>query len=255
MVVDLLSAGYEQRRGDDEPAEVDFFSSASAGVRATAEQQTPTTSTTAYHLTRWHPTRHSRANERVAKRIMNESLIVLMTLVSDPDDDIPLKFLKTTGGSLPTLVQKDRRHSSTAMPAPSKDFPKLLSQPRPSQRSTSPGLKCAGCGSSSHRLNICMKASEHGLMTGFIQMRANMPSFQPTQEWVDVVRAAVANGHSPPSNFPWTIQFVKTLHNSLSHYQRGLDRVGFNNRKGLPIDPDTKDWESVQRKFPPFEGY
>ncbi|EXM17345.1 hypothetical protein FoTM2_015892 [Fusarium oxysporum f. sp. vasinfectum] len=167
------------------------------------------------------------------------------------------------------------------MPAPSKVFPKLLSQPRPSQRSTSSGLKCAGCGSSSHRLNICMKASEHGLMTGcpwcntlehslancpetkhdlamqleVIQMRANMPSFQPTQEWVDVVRAAVANGHNSPSSFPWTIQFAKTLHNSLSHYQRGLDRVGFNNRKGLPIDPDTKDWESVQRKFPPFEGY
>ena len=126
-----------------------------------------------------------------------------------------------------------------------------------------------------------MKASEHGLMTGcpwcntlehslancpetkhdlsmqleVIQMRANMPSFQPTQEWVDVVRAAVANGHNSPSSFPWTIQFAKTLHNSLSHYQRGLDRVGFNNRKGLPIDPDTKDWESVQRKFPPFEGY
>ncbi|KAM0084765.1 hypothetical protein ACKRZS_002945 [Fusarium odoratissimum] len=86
-------------------------------------------------------------------------------------------------------------------------------------------------------------------------MRASMPSFQPTQEWVDVVRAAVANGHSPPSSFPWTIQFAKTLHNSLSHYQRRLDRVGFKNRKGLPIDPDTKDWESVQRKFPPFEGY
>ncbi|EMT72531.1 hypothetical protein FOC4_g10001163 [Fusarium odoratissimum] len=180
--------------------------------------------------------------------------------VSDPDDDIPLKILKYTGESRPTLVQQDRRHSSTAMPAPSKVFPKLLSQPRPSQRSTSSGLKCAGCGSSSHRLNICMKASEHGLMTGsmqleVIQMRASMPSFQPTQEWVDVVRAAVANGHSPPSSFPWTIQFAKTLHNSLSHYQRGLDRVGFNNRKGLPIDPDTKDWESVQRKFAPFEGY
>ncbi|KAI3587407.1 hypothetical protein IWW34DRAFT_813050 [Fusarium oxysporum f. sp. albedinis] len=245
--------------GDDEPAEVDFFSSASVGVRATAEQQTPTTSTTEHHLTRWHPTRHSRANERVAKRIMSESLIVLMTLgtwigteivqltnaseitVSDPDDDIPLKILKYTGESRPTLVQKDRRHSS---------------------------LKCAGCGSSSHRLNICMKASEHGLMSGcpwcntlehslancpetkhdlamqleVIQMRANMPSFQPTQEWVDVVRAAVSNGHSPPSSFPWTIS-------------RGLDRVGFNNCKGLPIDPDTKDWESVQRRFLPFEGY
>lgn len=126
-----------------------------------------------------------------------------------------------------------------------------------------------------------MQASEHGLMSGCpwcntlehslvncpetkhdlamqleaIQIRANMPSFQPTQEWVDVVRAAVANGHSPPSSFPWTIQFAKTLHNSLSHYQRVLDRVGFNNRKGLPIDPDTKDWETVQRKFPPFEGY
>ncbi|KAJ4227639.1 hypothetical protein NW760_008345 [Fusarium oxysporum] len=113
--------------------------------------------------------------------------------VSDPDDDIPLKILKYTGESRPTL----------------QSFPEATF-------ATSP---------------------------------------QPTHEWVDVVRAAVANGHSPPSNFPWTIQFVKTLHNSLSHYQRGLDRVGFNNRKGLPIDPDTKDWESVQRKFPPFEGY
>ncbi|KAF5266444.1 hypothetical protein FOXYS1_2703 [Fusarium oxysporum] len=218
-----------------------------------------------------------RAAHNVACQLTNASEIT----VSDPDDDIPLKILKYTGESRPTLVQQDRRHSSTAMPAPSKVFPKLLSQPRPSQRSTSSGLKCAGCGSSSHRLTICMKASEHGLMTGspwcntlehslanypetkhdlamqleVIQMRANMPSFQPTQEWVDVVRAAVANGHSPPSSFPWTIQFAKTLHNSLSHYQRVLDRVGFNNRKGLPIDPDTKDWETVQRKFPPFEGY
>jgi hypothetical protein len=80
-----------------------------------------------------------------------------------------------------------------------------------------------------------MKASEHGLMSGcpwcntlehslancpetkhdlamqleVIQMRANMPSFQPTQEWVDVVRAAVSNGHSPPSSFPWTISVRK----------------------------------------------
>ncbi|KAF5977919.1 hypothetical protein FCOIX_6251 [Fusarium coicis] len=87
---------------------------------------------------------------------------------------------------------------------------------------------CAGCRSSSHRLNICMKASQsEGLMNGcpwcntlehsltncpdtkhdlamqleFIQMRANMPSFQPTQDWVDVVRAAIADGHKPPTAF------------------------------------------------------
>ncbi|CZR46107.1 uncharacterized protein FPRO_11554 [Fusarium proliferatum ET1] len=142
--------------------------------------------------------------------------------------------------------------------------------------------KCAGCGSPSHRLNIYMKA---GLLDGLIkgcpwcntlehslancpetkhdlamqlegiQMRANLPSFQPTQDWVHVVGVAVANGHKPPNGFPWTTQFTKTLRGSLSLYQRGLDRVGFNNRKGLPIDPDTKDWETVQRKFPPFEGY
>ncbi|RBA13581.1 hypothetical protein FPRO05_02374 [Fusarium proliferatum] len=142
--------------------------------------------------------------------------------------------------------------------------------------------KCAGCGSSSHRLNICMKVDNFGsLMRGcpwcnttehsvancpeakddlamqleVIQMRANMPSFQPTQDWVEGVRVAVANGHSPPSSFPWTSQFTETLRSSLSLYQRGLDRVGVNNRKGLPIHPDTKDWETVQRKFPPFEGY
>lgn len=87
-----------------------------------------------------------------------------------------------------------------------------------------------------------------------IQMRANLPSFQPTQDWVDVVHVAVAKGHSPPSSFPWTPQFTETLRSNLPLYQRGLDKVGFNNRKGLPIDPDTKDWETVQRKFPPFEG-
>ncbi|KAF5716291.1 hypothetical protein FMUND_6440 [Fusarium mundagurra] len=148
-----------------------------------------------------------------------------------------------------------------------------------------PGTKastCAGCGSSSHRLNICMKAGLlDGLMNGcpwcntldhsltncpetkhdlamqleVIQMRANMPSFQPTQEWVDIVRVAVAKGHKPPNGFPWTAQFTKGLRSSLSLYQRGLGRVGFNNRKGLPIDPDTKDWETAQRKFPPFDGY
>ncbi|KAF5566046.1 hypothetical protein FPHYL_3959 [Fusarium phyllophilum] len=148
-----------------------------------------------------------------------------------------------------------------------------------------PGTKastCAGCGSSSHWLNICMKAGLlDGLMKGcpwcntlehsltncpetqndlamqleVIQMRANMPSFQPILEWVEIVRVAVANGHKPPNGFPWTAQFTKTLRSSLSLYQRGLDRVGFNNRKGLPIDPDTKDWETAQRKFPPFEGY
>ncbi|KAL5610220.1 hypothetical protein FOVSG1_004901 [Fusarium oxysporum f. sp. vasinfectum] len=129
--------------------------------------------------------------------------LIHVDIVSDPDDDIPLKILKYTGESRPTLVQQDRRHSSTAMPAPSKVFLKLLSQPRPSQRSTSSGLNCAGCGSSSHRLNIYMKSSEHGLMTGcpccntlehilancpetkhdlamqleVIRMRANMPPF------------------------------------------------------------------------------
>ncbi|RBQ69723.1 hypothetical protein FVER14953_07640 [Fusarium verticillioides] len=90
------------------------------------------------------------------------------------------------------------------------------------------GSACAGCGSSSHRLNICMKAgSVTGLMKGcpwcntlnhsltncpdtkhdramqleLIQMRSNMPFFQPTQNWVDVVRAAVADGHKPPQAF------------------------------------------------------
>ncbi|EWZ46377.1 hypothetical protein BFJ63_vAg14774 [Fusarium oxysporum f. sp. narcissi] len=146
-------------------------------------------------------------NERELDRAHDSRHLDRNRNLSDPDDDIPLKILKYTGESRPTLVQQDRRHSSTAMPAPSKVFPKLLSQPRPSQRSTSSGLKCAGCGSSSHRLTICMKASEHGLMTGcpwcntlehslancpetrhdlamqleVIQMRANMPSFQPTQ--------------------------------------------------------------------------
>jgi hypothetical protein len=53
--------------------------------------------------------------------------------VSDPDDDIPLKILKYTGESRPTLVQKDRRHSSTAMPAPSKVFPEatFATSPQP----------------------------------------------------------------------------------------------------------------------------
>ncbi|KAH7211541.1 hypothetical protein DER44DRAFT_742119 [Fusarium oxysporum] len=139
--------------------------------------------------------------------------------------------------------------------------------------SLDPDMKCAGCGSSTHRLNICMKASPSGLMSGcplcntlepnladcpktkddvaiqleIIQMRANMPPFQQTREWVAVLRAAVANGHTPPNGFPWTVQFTRTLHDILPHYQEGLDRVGFNNREGLPIDPDTKDWETVQR--------
>ncbi|KAF5247232.1 hypothetical protein FANTH_6489 [Fusarium anthophilum] len=104
------------------------------------------------------------------------------------------------------------------------------------------GPTCAGCGSSSHRLNLCMQAgSSSGLMKGcpwcntlehslascpetkhdlamqfeLIQMRANMPSFQPTQDWVDVVRAAVADGHKPPNSFPWTAHFTIKLYKSL----------------------------------------
>ncbi|PNP81485.1 hypothetical protein FNYG_05160 [Fusarium nygamai] len=138
------------------------------------------------------------------------------------------------------------------------------------------GPTCAGCGSSSHRLNICMKASQSdGLMNGcpwcntldhsltncpdtkhdlamqleFIQMRANMPSFQPTQDWVDVVRAAVADGHKPPNSFPWTAEFTKKMYKAVEPFQRDLDKVGINRRLGLPIDPYTKDWETVQRNF------
>ncbi|KAF5687904.1 hypothetical protein FDENT_5194 [Fusarium denticulatum] len=138
------------------------------------------------------------------------------------------------------------------------------------------GSTCAGCGSSSHRLNICMKASQSdGLMKGCprcntldhsltdcpdtkhdlamqlecIQMRANMPFFQPTQEWVDVVRAAVADGHKPLNNFPWTVKFTKKMYNAIEALHQDLDKVGINRRVGLPIDPSTKDWETIQRNF------
>ncbi|KAF9772635.1 hypothetical protein IL306_009650 [Fusarium sp. DS 682] len=153
-------------------------------------------------------------------------------------------------------------------------------EPAPSASSATRDI-CAGCGSESHRLNICMNAGlDDGLMKGcpwcntlehsltncpetkhdlamqleMIQMRANMPFFQRTRDWVKVVRAAVANGHNPPDSFPWTRQFTYTMQNSLSYLQRGLNKVGVNNRKGLPIDPDTKDWATVQRMFPGFEG-
>ncbi|KAF5639231.1 hypothetical protein F52700_4083 [Fusarium sp. NRRL 52700] len=141
---------------------------------------------------------------------------------------------------------------------------------------------CAGCESPEHRLILCTKASlPDGLMKGcpwcntlrhslsncpklkddlemqleVIRLRANMPSFQPTQEWVAIVRTAVAKGHSPPSSFPWTAQFTNRLRGNLFGHQLDLDRVGFNNREKLPIDPCTKDWETIQRKFPRFEGH
>ncbi|KAF5721676.1 hypothetical protein FGLOB1_125 [Fusarium globosum] len=197
---------------------------------------------------------------------------------SEDEDDAATLKLETDAPVSPASAPKERRlnrASDTAGTASTADTTPLCL----------PGTKvskCAGCGSPSHRLNICMKAGlldglikgcpwcntlEHSLANcpetkhdlamqlEVIQMRANMPSFQPTQDWVDIIRVAVANGHKPPNGFPWTPQFTKTLRGSLSLYQRGLDRVGFNNRKGLPIDPDTKDWETVQRKFPPFEGY
>lgn len=139
------------------------------------------------------------------------------------------------------------------------------------------GSACAGCGSSSHRLNICMKAgSVTGLMKGcpwcntlnhsltncpdtkhdramqleLIQMRSNMPFFQPTQNWVDVVRAAVADGHKPPHSFPLTARFTKKMCKAVESFQQDLNKVGINGRVGLSIDPDTKDWDTVQRKFP-----
>ncbi|KAF5578500.1 hypothetical protein FPCIR_11541 [Fusarium pseudocircinatum] len=83
-----------------------------------------------------------------------------------------------------------------------------------------------------------------------IQMRANMPSFLPTQKWIDVVRAAVDKGHKPPKAFPWTVGFAKKLHKATFPFQQELDLVGVNSRVGLPIDPDTKDWETVQRNLP-----
>ncbi|KAF5660953.1 hypothetical protein FCIRC_11996 [Fusarium circinatum] len=137
-------------------------------------------------------------------------------------------------------------------------------------------LTCAGCGSGSHRLNLCMEASpSDGLMKGYpwgntlehslancpkpkidpdmdlemIQMRANMPSFQPTPTWVRAVRAAVAKGHKPLKDFPWTAKFTMKLQKATVPLQHDLDLVGINSRVGLPIDPDTRDWETVQRKF------
>ncbi|KAF4432178.1 hypothetical protein FACUT_8444 [Fusarium acutatum] len=101
-----------------------------------------------------------------------------------------------------------------------------------------------------HSLTSCPE-TKHDLpmQLEFIQMRANMPSFQPTQDWVDVVHAAVADGHKPPNSFPWTAQFTIKLYKSLEPFKRDLDKVGIDRRVGLPIDPYAKDWETVQRNF------
>ncbi|KAF5547728.1 hypothetical protein FMEXI_5054 [Fusarium mexicanum] len=156
----------------------------------------------------------------------------------------------------------------TDAPAPSLEDRRVDLATAPTTNSTLPGFACGGCGSSSHRLNLCMQASSSsGLMKGcpwcntlnhsltncpgtkhdlalqleFIQMRANMPSFQPTLDWVDVVRAAVADGHKPPNSFPWTATFTKKICKAFEAFQRDLDKVGINRRVGLPIDPWTKD--------------
>ncbi|KAF5594351.1 uncharacterized protein FSUBG_9453 [Fusarium subglutinans] len=165
----------------------------------------------------------------------------------------------------------------TDAPAPSLEDRRVDLATAPTTNSTLPGFACVGCGSSSHRLNLCMQASSSsGLMKGypwcntlnhsltncpgtkhdlalqleFIQMRANMPSFQPTLDWVDVVRAAIADGHKPPTSFPWTAHFTKKISKAVEAFQQDLDKVGINRRVGLPIDPWTKDWETVQRNFP-----
>ncbi|KAF5553509.1 hypothetical protein FNAPI_6741 [Fusarium napiforme] len=142
------------------------------------------------------------------------------------------------------------------------------------------GPRCAGCGSSSHRLNLCLKASpSSGLMKGcpwcntlehilhrcprkdidlnkklhMIQMRANMPWFEQPEKWVAIIHIAVEEGRKPPNEFPWTPAFAKKMCNAVKPFQEDLDNVGLNNSIGLPIDPATKDWETVERGF--TEGF
>ncbi|KAF5588160.1 hypothetical protein FPANT_6692 [Fusarium pseudoanthophilum] len=186
----------------------------------------------------------------------------------DDEDAAPLKR-ETDFPVLPTRAPTSRA-SGTSGTTPATDITSL-------GLPATNGSACAGCGSSSHRLNICMKAgSVTGLMKGcpwcntlnhslsrcpdiqrdlpmqleLIQMRSNMPFFVPTKNWVDVVRAAVADGHKPPNSFPWTPGFTKKMYKAVESFQRDLDKVGFNRRVELPIDPSTKDWETVQRNFP-----
>ncbi|KAF5641063.1 uncharacterized protein FTJAE_4245 [Fusarium tjaetaba] len=191
---------------------------------------------------------------------------------SEDDEDAATLKRETDFPVLPTRASTQRlsRASGTSCTTSTTDITSL------SLPATN-GSACAGCGSSSHRLNICMKAgSVTGLMKGCpwcntlnhslancsdtkhdlamlleaIQMRANMPFFLPTQGWVHVVRAAVADGHKPPNSFPWTTGFTKKIYKSAESFQGDLDKVGTNRRVGLPIDPSTKDWETVQRNFP-----
>jgi hypothetical protein len=110
---------------------------------------------------------------------------------------------------------------------------------------------CPWCNTLDHSLTNCPDTKHDlAMQLELLQMRANMPYFQPTQKWVDVVRAAVADGHKPPSSFPWTAKFAKKMHKVVESFQGDLDKAGINRRVELPIDPSTKDWETVKRNFP-----
>ncbi|KAJ4262934.1 hypothetical protein NW762_006547 [Fusarium torreyae] len=138
---------------------------------------------------------------------------------------------------------------------------------------------CAGCGSGKHKLMACLNAGPDGMMKGcpwcdtlghsfdqcpstnnntfnqlfLVMSRANMPSFQATQSWVNTVRAVVADGPCDLTNFPWTSDFAKVMAPSTSVLQAKVDSTlsasGVCGGDVLPADPATKDWDSIQQTY------
>ncbi|PWI72987.1 hypothetical protein PCL_10002 [Purpureocillium lilacinum] len=138
--------------------------------------------------------------------------------------------------------------------------------------------RCANCGDVSHKLGVCPQHTRIGILYGcpicnsmehnindclkwpglplrdryrvLVLNRGNMPPLatHDSRLWynvlVDHLRASPQN--SPPTTFPWTPAFGRQMA-KYGGYKDGHTYPV--NRWLLPTDPETKDWQTVQRHF------